>query len=188
MTLNRYGRISGITVPVKGTFIFILASSKERIKEMKKTLKVAITLTLLLCAVFAFTACSFDTVMDKMPWNKSKEVDVESLKEGETYKADTELGTGSKTVIVKVETLDTTVTFTIHTDKDTVGAALLEHNIIEGEEGAYGLYVKKVNGIVADYDVDQSYWAFYIGDDYAMRGVELTEITEGKVYRLVYTK
>ena len=28
--------------------------------------------------------------------------------------------------------------------------ALIEHNLIEGEKGAYGLYVKKVNGITAE--------------------------------------
>ena len=37
--------------------------------------------------------------------------------------------------------------FEIHTDKETVGEALLELGLIAGEEGDYGLYVKTVNGI-----------------------------------------
>ena len=57
--------------------------------------------------------------------------------------------------------------FEVSTDKETVGEALLDAKLIEGEEGAYGLYVKKVNGIVADYDVDQTYWAFYVDGEYA---------------------
>ncbi|MBO5789865.1 MAG: DUF4430 domain-containing protein, partial [Clostridia bacterium] len=74
------------------------------------------------------------------------------------------------------------------TDKDTVGSALLEHGLIAGEEGQFGLYVKVVNGMTADYDVDRSDWAFYIDGEYAMTGVDSTEITEGVTYQLAYTK
>ena len=72
--------------------------------------------------------------------------------------------------------------FEIHTDKATVGEALLELGLIEGEEGAYGLYVKKVNGITADYDVDQTYWAFYVNGEYGMTGVDVTNIEAGATY------
>ena len=72
--------------------------------------------------------------------------------------------------------------FEIHTDKSTVGEALLEVGMIEGEEGPYGLYVKTVNGITADYDVDQTYWAFYVNGEYAMSGVETTNIEDGTTY------
>ncbi|MGN0308048.1 MAG: DUF4430 domain-containing protein [Lachnospiraceae bacterium] len=74
--------------------------------------------------------------------------------------------------------------FEIHTDKTSVGEALVELGLVEGEEGEYGLYVKTVNGITADYDVDQTYWAFYINDEYAMTGVDQTSITEGDSYSL----
>lgn len=155
---------------------------------MKKIFKITLSLALVLSSLFALTACSFDTVWGKMPWNKDKNTDTEVLWENATYTADREFGEGAKTLTVKVEQNDKSVTFTIHTDKDTVGAALIEHGLIEGEDGPYGLYVKKVNGIVADYDVDQSYWAFYEGDNYAMNGVDTTNIAEGVIYRLVYTK
>lgn len=72
--------------------------------------------------------------------------------------------------------------FEITTDKSTVGDALLEEGLIEGEDGAYGLYVKTVNGITLDYDKDGAYWAFYVNDEYAMSGVDTTEITEGDSY------
>ena len=78
--------------------------------------------------------------------------------------------------------------FEIHTDKTTVGDALLEHGLIEGEESQYGLYVKKVNGILADYDVDQTYWGFYVDGDYAMSGVDTTDIEEGKTYSFKVSK
>ena len=72
--------------------------------------------------------------------------------------------------------------FVIHTDETTVGAALLGLGLIEGKEDTYGLYVKKVNGITADYDVDKTYWAFYINGEYAMSGVDATKIAEGESY------
>ena len=72
--------------------------------------------------------------------------------------------------------------FEIHTDKTTVGEALLELELIAGEEGAYGLYVKTVNGITADYDVDQTYWAFYVNGEYGMTGVDSTNIEAGATY------
>ena len=73
-------------------------------------------------------------------------------------------------------------TFQISTDKNIVGDALLAEGLIAGEEGAYGLYVKTVNGITADYDVDKTYWAFYINGEYAFTGVDSTPIEEGATY------
>lgn len=72
--------------------------------------------------------------------------------------------------------------FSIQTDLETVGAALLAEHLIEGEDSAYGLYVKKVNGITADYDVNRTYWAFYINGEYAMTGVDSTPVTDGATY------
>ena len=72
--------------------------------------------------------------------------------------------------------------FEIHTNKETVGEALLELKLIAGEEGQYGLYVKTVNGITADYDKDGVYWAFYINDEYALTGVASTKIDESAHY------
>ena len=72
--------------------------------------------------------------------------------------------------------------FEIHTDQETVGEALTELELIDGEQSAYGLYVKTVNGITADYDKDGVYWAFYINDEYASTGVDSTTIVETDRY------
>ena len=112
----------------------------------------------------------------------------EGVWENATYLKDTELGKGAKTVTVEVVAEEQTVRFTVHTDKDTVGAALLELGLIAGEEGQYGLYIKQVNGITADYDIDQTYWAFYINGEYAMSGADTTELTDGATYKLERTK
>ena len=99
------------------------------------------------------------------------------------------VGTGATAfpfVICDKDGNETTVT--VKTDKKMVGEALLDEKIVEGEMGDYGLYVKKVNGIVADYDVDQTYWAFYIDDAYAMTGIDETEITAGSTYMMKVEK
>lgn len=70
----------------------------------------------------------------------------------------------------------------------TVGEALLNEELIAGTESTYGLMVDTVNGIKYDYNEDGAYWAFYINGEYAMTGVDVTEITDGTVYSFVATK
>lgn len=95
----------------------------------------------------------------------------------------TVLGEGeTKFLFTVVDKDGAETTFEIHTDKETVGEALSEQNLIEGEDGEFGLYVKTVNGITADYDTDGTYWAFYINDEYAMSGVDTTQIEAGSSY------
>ncbi len=72
--------------------------------------------------------------------------------------------------------------YEIHTNKTIVGDALLELDLISGDAGDYGLYVKTVDGITVDYDMDGKYWAFYINGEYAMTGVDATPITDGEEY------
>lgn len=94
-----------------------------------------------------------------------------------------DVGAGNTIFIFRVTDADgNDALFRVRTDKKTVGEALQEVELIEGEEGDYGLYVKKVNGISADYDKDKTYWAFYIDGEYAMTGVDSTEITYGAEY------
>lgn len=95
----------------------------------------------------------------------------------------TVLGEGQTVFSFNVTDADGNETnFEIHTDKETVGEALLELNLIAGEDSEYGLYVKTVNGITADYDKDQTYWAFYVNGEYAQTGVDATNVTAGDTY------
>lgn len=142
---------------------------------MKQKIQSIATLFLALILLLSMASCQ-------------PKISKEGLWENATYRADKEFGTGSKTVVVEVEVVEQKVTFTVHTDAETVGAALLEHDLIAGDDSQYGLYVKVVNGITADYDVDRSYWAFYIDGEMAMTGVDLTLINEASIYRLEYTR
>ncbi len=73
-------------------------------------------------------------------------------------------------------------TQTVTTTCKTVGDALLEQGLIGGEDGQYGLYVTSVLGEYHNYEEDGLYWAFYIDGEYAMSGVDVTEIVPGAVY------
>ena len=93
------------------------------------------------------------------------------------------IGQGATAVTVEVTGADgKTVTFTVNTDEETLGAALLKLGVVAGDDSEYGLYVKTVNGETADYDTDGSYWAFYIDGEYAMAGVDYTAPEAGKTY------
>lgn len=103
--------------------------------------------------------------------------------EAELFADGSELGEGEKEFLFTATDLDGNETnLTIHTDKETVGEALLELGVIDGEDGQYGLYVKEVIGITADYDEDGTYWAFYVNGEYAMSGVDQTKIAENESY------
>ena len=73
-------------------------------------------------------------------------------------------------------------THEIKTDAATVGEALIEEGLIKGHTTDYGLYVDEVNGIALDWEKDGKYWAFYINGEYAMTGVDTTNVEDGAVY------
>ena len=68
--------------------------------------------------------------------------------------------------------------YTVSTDCETVGEALLALGLIDGENGAFGLYVKSVCGVVADYDIDQTYWALYVNGEMSMVGADAVKTAE----------
>ncbi len=78
--------------------------------------------------------------------------------------------------------------FDIKTTAKTVGEALVAEKLISGTEGDYGLMVDTVNGIKYEYSADGAYWAFYIGEEMAMTGVDSTDVVDGTTYSFVATK
>lgn len=137
-----------------------------------------IFLTLLITAVALFSGCGSTS--------QGEDISSQPTSSVEEVSADiTVLGEGEISFNFAVVDVDGTKTlFEIHTSKTIVGEALLDLGLIEGEEGAYGLYVKTVNGITLDYNTDGKYWAFYIDDEYAQTGVDSTNIETGKTYTL----
>lgn len=138
-------------------------------------------LSLILCIVLIAAVALFATGCND---NNGNDPQTPSQEQGENPQSKaTVLGEGEKTFGFTVTDADgNEKVYEIHTDKATVGEALLELELIAGEEGVYGLYVKTVNGTTLDYDTDGMYWAFYENGGYASAGVDSTEITEGATY------
>lgn len=147
-------------------------------RKFKRALSVILCIALLAAAALTLTGCQ--KTPESAPSNQTAQAslslpvsDGASLGQGQTQ--------FSLTIADKAGA-ETHVT--VNTDEKTVGAALLSLGLIAGEEGQYGLYVKTVNGVTADYDEDGTYWAFYIGEEYASTGVDQTEIVPGAAYAL----
>lgn len=112
----------------------------------------------------------------------------EDLWENAMFSQDDEIGAGKTEITVEVQAEERSVELTVHTDREFLGEALLEHQLIEGENGDYGLYITAVNGIRADYNKDRRYWALYQDGEYLMAGVDSTGISDGDHYEFVYSK
>ncbi len=104
------------------------------------------------------------------------------LEDGKTY------GEGATSFTFVVTDKDkNTVTVTVNTDEQTVGAALVALNLVSGSTSEYGLMVDTVNGITLDYNKDGMYWSFYINGEYAMTGVDATPVEADATYSFVAT-
>ncbi|MBR3934208.1 MAG: DUF4430 domain-containing protein [Clostridia bacterium] len=130
---------------------------------------------LLLIALIALVTCLFCGCKS----NPDKNIKADSSASFFT----TDLGEGkNKFTFVVTDADGNQKAFNISTNKTIVGDALKEHNLISGEEGEFGLYVKTVDGKTYDYNKDGKYWAFYINGEYATTGVDKTQINKDDTY------
>ena len=94
---------------------------------------------------------------------------------------------GDKTITVEVVHGDgSTKEFTIHTDSETLGAALMEEELLVGEEGPYGLFVTAVDGETVD-SAKEEWWNFSKNGEALMTGVDSTMIADGEQYEITFT-
>ena len=105
-----------------------------------------------------------------------------------SYEDDATIGEGENAVTLKVITDEKTYNFTILTNKTNLGDAFRESGIVEGEQGPYGLYIKKVNGISAVYEEDNTYWSLSVNGEAAVTGADGITIEAGAVYELTKLK
>lgn len=135
--------------------------------SMKKLL--ALVMCIVLVAAVALTGCGEENTGDTAI----------TIEDGKTY------GEGAtEFTFVAVGPDGVEVTATVRTDNTIVGEALVELGLIAGHEGPYGLYVDTVNGVTLTWSTDKMYWSFYIDGEYAMTGVDKTEIVPGSTYTI----
>lgn len=95
---------------------------------------------------------------------------------------------GSKAITVTVVHGDgSEKEFDYRTDEEYLGPVLLAEGLVQGESGEYGLMISAVDGETASWEENRSYWALYIGEDYATTGADGIVVTDGGQYGLVYT-
>lgn len=101
----------------------------------------------------------------------------------------TAVAESKKITIEVVDDAGESAMYTVQTDAEYLRQAIEETEglVVEGEEGTFGLFVKTVNGVTADYDTNGAYWAFFVDGGYCNYGVDEQPIEDGQVYRIVYT-
>ena len=112
-----------------------------------------------------------------------------AAKPAETTPATTAAGEsvpGKHFTVTVVHADKTEKTFTYETGEKMLGVYLEAEGLIASEGADDGMF-HTVDGEKADWNENQSYWAFYEGEEYAMTGIYTTEIVDGGVYKLVYT-
>ena len=130
-------------------------------KSLKRILSLILVLSLTAAAVLSLTSC------------------------GKKEKGNNDEKTITVTVI---DDKGESTVFKITTTSANLRGALEQEKLVEGDEEQYGLYVKVVNGLRADYDKDGAYWAFSKDGVDLMTGVDDTIIADGDKYEITYTK
>ena len=91
---------------------------------------------------------------------------------------------GSKTVTVQVIHKDgSSKDFSLHTDEEFLGRALVEGGVVEDNQGAYGLYILTAGGETAD-ESNQEWWQITRDGEYLNTGADDTPIADGEHYEL----
>ena len=93
---------------------------------------------------------------------------------------------GRKNIIVDITHGDGSVkTIEIDTKAEFLGEAMMEENLLDGEEGPYGLYVTTVDGETAD-DSKEEWWGYTKSGQYVEYGVDMCPIADGDHYEFTF--
>ena len=96
---------------------------------------------------------------------------------------------GSKEITIEVvNNKQESVTYELKTDAEYLIQAMEEAEGLEfeGYESEFGFTTTSVNGEVADFNVDASYWSFYINGEYCNYGVSSQPIEDGDAFQIIY--
>ncbi len=98
---------------------------------------------------------------------------------------------GAKAITIEVvDNNEASTVYEVHTDAEYLRQAMEDAKglTFSGSESEYGMMVDTVNGVTADWNVDQSYWGFYINGEYCNYGIDAQPVADGDVFRIVYSK
>ena len=78
---------------------------------------------------------------------------------------------------------ETEKTFQYHTDAEYLVEVLKENELVSGEEGEYGLFIKTVDGETAD-ESKQQWWCITKGGEQVNTSADQTPIADGEQFEL----
>ena len=138
--------------------------------SLKKLLSLVLSVALIAAAMTLLAGCTTAQPSETTPV---------------TFLDGDKLGQGAHQFTLIVRGIEgTEVVADVHTDKETVGEALLELGIIDGDMADYGMYIMTVNGEYHRYEEDGCFWAFYIDGESSLTGVDGAPVVDGAVYTL----
>ena len=88
-----------------------------------------------------------------------------------------------KTVYVSVINGDDCNVFSLTTTGDTLRDALDEISLVDGEDGAYGLFIKTVNGYTVN-EENEEWWCITKSGEAVFEGVDSIKISDGDKYEI----
>ena len=141
-------------------------------------------IALLLTALLLFSAACGNAAPDEPVQQPTASPDPVTPIENNIAAAQ-DIGEGARTFRFEITDEDGNIlAWIVRTNAKTLGEALDEHGFLERDDSGM---VSHVNGIRADFFEDGAYWALFIGDDWAMEGVDTLTIKEGVTYAFVFT-
>ena len=94
---------------------------------------------------------------------------------------------GDKHLTVQVVHKDGSAkTFSLDTDQEYLGPALVEGGVVEDNQSSYGLYILTADGETAD-ESAQEWWNITRGGESLTTGADSTPIADGEQYELTLT-
>lgn len=97
---------------------------------------------------------------------------------------------GSKSITIEViNSEEVSTVYEVSTDAEYLIGAMEEAEglTFNGSEGDFGFTVSEINGEVADFNVDSSYWAFYVNGEYCNYGVSEQPVADGDAFQIIYS-
>lgn len=150
----------------------------NRFSRTHSILSLVLLIALIAAIALSFVSCD----KDQSPEESETVANTEVGSSGESA-ADNVVGEGNTSFSFTVVFADkTSKTYTVKTDKATVGEALVDAGLISGTDSQYGLMVDTVSGVKLEWDKDKMYWAFYVNGGYANSGVDSTPIKSDETY------
>ena len=96
---------------------------------------------------------------------------------------------GSKSITIEVvDSNEKSTVYEVKTDALYLEQAMNDAKGLtyDGYSSEFEFTITTINGEVADFNVDSSYWSFYVNDEYCNYGVSEQPVEDGDAFKIVY--